>query len=60
MVVSGMRESEQPSQRMDGDWPFAEVGKKEGEEVWRSVAQRWLASRATLKALSSFSAVVER
>jgi hypothetical protein len=29
-VVSGMRESEQPSHRIVGDWPLARVGTKEG------------------------------
>jgi len=30
-VVSGTRESEQPSQRIWGCWPFARVGKRSGE-----------------------------
>ena len=44
-VVSGARESEQPSQRILGDWPLARAGNRSG--LWWAVrsAQALLRSR---------------
>jgi hypothetical protein len=51
-VVSGTRESEQPSQRIEGDCPVASLGKKSG--FWLAVepAQAALQDSAWLKGVS--------
>ena len=49
-VVSGMRESEQPSHRISGACPLAEVGKKSGALFAVSAAHCWLFSSARVKA----------
>lgn len=42
MVVSGTRESEQPIQRILGDWPLERVGRRSGFSLARLAAQAWL------------------
>ena len=44
IVVSGTRESEQPIQRMAGDWPLERGGIREGSDSWVLVAQARLAA----------------
>ena len=46
MVDSGTRESEQPSQRMVGDWPLERVGRKSGFSELVFSAQDLLEERA--------------
>lgn len=48
-MVSGTRESEQPSQRMRGDWAVASVGRRVGWVAWVEVDQRALEARAAVK-----------
>ena len=50
MVDSGTRESEQPSQRMVGDWPLERVGRKSGFSELVFSAQDLLEERAAWKA----------
>lgn len=49
-VDSGTRESEQPSQRMEGDWPLESLGRKSGSSEWVFWAQDLLEERASWKA----------
>ena len=49
-VVSGTRESEQPSHRMAGDCPLARVGKRSGWDLETEDAQSLLEVRALVKA----------
>ena len=50
IVVSGTRLSEQPIQRMEGDWPFASWGKREGFSFAVVLAHCLLEWRACVKA----------
>lgn len=49
-MVSGIRESEQPIQRICGDWPEARRGKRSGECVAVAWAHCLFWCRASLKA----------
>jgi hypothetical protein len=49
-VDSGTRESEQPSQRIEGDWPLESLGRKSGSLEWVFSAQDLLEDRASWKA----------
>ena len=49
MVVSGMRESEQPIQRILGDWPWDRVGRRSGFWVEICLAQDLLLARQAPK-----------
>lgn len=53
-VVSGQRESEQPSQSNGGDWPFARAGKRFGRALEVSRRQSWLEARNCWNASGRF------
>lgn len=53
MVVSGTRESEQPSQRMVGDWPLLLISRRSGCISLREAAHLRFASRCLSKSFCS-------
>ena len=50
IVVSGTRESEQPNQRIEGDWPLERAEKSSGFSLVRRSHQDLLRSRTSDRA----------